>query len=191
MFAYLLLLAGVAHADSTLPIDSRPGTPFPGCIGKPAAEEPLYAEGLAAMARGGLADARRHWLQLIKEKPASPFVPDVYLRFGDYYFEQAQLDTATQFYRKVLLMAPTCASYAHYKLAWTAFQQADYKEALAEFARVLQDGSGTPARLKDSRHGLVLAFARAGHPQKARAFFNRVAPAYVDQMLAELREASR
>src|ERR1041385_867702 len=43
-------------------------------------------------------DARVFFLRLVKDYPQSRFVPDAYLSFGEFYFEQGDMDAAMKFY---------------------------------------------------------------------------------------------
>jgi tetratricopeptide (TPR) repeat protein len=182
----MFVLSSVGYADSTLPGPAVGEAVVARCTDVSASEEPLYAEGLRAYRDKKLPEARRSWVTLVKEKPLSPFLPDVFLHFGDYYFEQGDLKAALQFYDKVLQYPKVrCIPSVNLQRGHAFFNQASYEEAMMAFVRAIQETRDPSISLR-ARRGLVLSYAKVGHPAKARAFFTRIAPDHVDEMLGWL-----
>jgi tetratricopeptide (TPR) repeat protein len=182
----MFLLSSVAYADSTLP-GAAPGEPAAArCTDAPASEEPLYGEGLRFYRDKKLQEARRSWHLLIKEKPLSPLLPDVFMHFGDFYFEQGDLKAALAFYDKVLQYPKVhCAPSVNLQRGHVLFNLEQHQEAMMAFMRALNETRDPNVALR-ARRGLVLAYAKVGHPAKARAFFTRVTPDHADEMLGWL-----
>jgi tetratricopeptide (TPR) repeat protein len=190
----LTLLAGVAAADSSLPALPAGAAPdaAPACSDAAAETEPLYAEGRRLIAAGKPDAARATWFRLVKERPASPFIPDVYLRFAELYSTRGDLEAARQFYRRVLAFPELrCRAFTLTRLGRLEAARGDHTEALASFVRALDASDASPALAADARRGVVAAFARVGRPSSARAFFLRIAPAHADEMLRALAATPR
>ncbi len=82
--------------------------------------------------------ARPLFKRLIKDFPKSPFIPNAYLSFGEYYFQQKDLENALKFYDKVLTFTDsTVWGYAKYMEGWCYFNLGDFKQALATFVAVI------------------------------------------------------
>jgi tetratricopeptide (TPR) repeat protein len=128
--------------------------------------------------------AREVYLRLIKDYPASRFIPHAYLSFAEYYFSQGDMKASLQFYDRVTQFPPEKNSvygYALYKQAWAQYNLENYKEALKRFVDVIDFAKEHPeARdaenlAKQSRRELVLPYAAVGSPAKALDFFGRYA----------------
>jgi tetratricopeptide (TPR) repeat protein len=133
---------------------------------------------------------RKYFKRLIKDYPNSKFVPDAYLVFGEYFFEQGELDNALKFYDKVLSYPMSrVAEYAQYKRGWAMYNLSNYNDALADFAGVAR---GINEKLAaQARRDAVLPYARVGQPAKARAFFLQIARNDVDDLMQRLADAYR
>jgi tetratricopeptide (TPR) repeat protein len=132
-------------------------------------------------------DARKAYLRLIKEYPASMFIPDVYLVFADYYFEQGQMADAGQFYDKVLQFPKAKVyGYAMYKRGWVAGNLGDWRRALELFYETARAAGTEPLVAAGARSGLVRAYAEMGKPDMAHKTFQRVSAGDADGMLEEL-----
>jgi TolA-binding protein len=128
--------------------------------------------------------AREYFMRLIKDYPASKYIPDAYLTFAESYFDKGEVDRALKFYEKVEQFPKSSVyPYAVYKKAWCYVNLRDDKVALETFVAVLratQDERGgvNPAlrlALQDeSRKGIVRTYADVGAPSTAPAFFQRV-----------------
>jgi TolA-binding protein len=122
--------------------------------------------------------ARKHFQRLITDFPRSRFIPDAYLSFGDYFFEQREFANALELYAKVLETPDArVAPYAHYKVGWCHANQDQWQQALEEFValgKARPDGDASKRTLvSQARRDAVRAYTRVGLPEEARAFFER------------------
>jgi tetratricopeptide (TPR) repeat protein len=166
------------------------------------ADELLFDWASIALHSGDMPTGQEALLQLIREHPRSRFIPNAYAVFGDFKFDQGQFLDARRLYEKLMQWEePSVRAYALYRSAWCDLRdespEADATRALERFvqarrAAVRIEGSWgrrlADASLRDS----ALAYARVGRPDKARAFFTRLArdtDAPVDEPLRILAEA--
>lgn len=73
-------------------------------------------------------------------RPKSRFNSEAWVRIGEYHFDENQLGEAIAAYKKVLEMGPQENPYfdeALYKLAWTYYRADRFKEAIAQFDRLV------------------------------------------------------
>ncbi len=151
-------------------------------------DEPLYYLGLELQQMGKSADARRSFLQLIKEYPQSPLLPRAYLAFGEFFFEEALTDSskwefARRMYEKVVESPPEkneVWGYAQFRLAQVLAQMQDKPAALDACGKALQFSTkfgglriALPLGIA-ARRGFVLLYASVGKPRVAAQFFRRV-----------------
>lgn len=130
-------------------------------------------------------EAYQYFRKILERFPSSKYTPDALYHIGDYYFDKNQFDVALRFYEKVEEF-PKAVAYpmALYKQGWCFFNMGDYEEALKRFLRVIiyaksEDAKGLPFRLeleRDARQDLVRAYSAVGTPEKAIAFFEKIAP---------------
>jgi tetratricopeptide (TPR) repeat protein len=142
--------------------------------------------------------ARKYFKRLIKDYPSSKFLPDAFLSFGEYYFEQRDLESALKFYDKVLTYPNSRVfGYARYKEGWCYYNLGDFKQALATFVSVIemtQRGSGSSNKAnrlaleKEAKKDSVRAYSRIGTPDKAWPFFQRIGGSYAMTMMEQLGE---
>ena len=138
--------------------------------------------------------ARPIFRRLIKDYPQSQFIPDAYLSFGEYFFEDKQMEHALQFYEKVLQFPQSRVyGYAHYKEGWVYLNLQDYKKALETFVAVIteQNKSKDASRLslvKEAKKDAVRSYSYIGTCDKAWTFFQRVGETYAPTMLEQLGE---
>jgi tetratricopeptide (TPR) repeat protein len=153
------------------------------------ADYPRMDEVLFSLAFG-LSEIREHdqarevYLKLIQDYPTSRFVPHAYLSFGEYYFDEGDMEAALRFYSKVVEYPPENNSvygYALYKTAWAQYNNENFQGSLRAFVQVIEfatqnesaaDG-GTLAR--KARLELIMPYARTGSPNQALRFFRRYA----------------
>ena len=142
--------------------------------------------------------ARKYFKRLIKDYPKSRFIPTPSSSFGEYFFEQKQLEDALKFYDKVLQYPESRVyGYAKYKEGWVLLQprrlQAgarDLRErhrAEREAGRLEQQGQKL-ALGKEAKKDSVRAYARIGTPEKAWPFFQRIGGDYAMTMMEQLGE---
>jgi hypothetical protein len=90
--------------------------------------------------------ARMYFKMLIVEHPRSPLVPEAFLVFGDYFFDQHDYGSAHKFYDRVLQFPQSrVADYARYKMAWAALYERDCGAARTDFRRVADGKSSAIA----------------------------------------------
>ncbi|HEX4461074.1 MAG TPA: tetratricopeptide repeat protein, partial [Polyangia bacterium] len=140
--------------------------------------------------------ARKYFKRLVKDYPKSKYVPYAFFAFGQYYFDNKDLEAALKFYDKVLQYPDsTIFIYAKYYEGWVYFNLGDFKQALATFVNVIEisDKPGTPgakagksALSKEAKKDSVRAYARIGTPDKAWDFFRRIGGNYAMTMLEQL-----
>lgn len=140
--------------------------------------------------------ARKYFKRLIKDYPKSKFIPYAFLAFGDYFFDQKQLEDALKFYDKVMQFPDSpIYGYAKYKEGWVYYNLGDFKQALATFVAVVElsnkvSGPGSKSQKialgKEAKKDCVRAYARIGTPEKAWDFFRRVGGDYAMTMMEQL-----
>ena len=131
-------------------------------------------------------DARRVYLDLVKQFPQSTYLPHAYLAFAEHLFVEAQSDAsrfalAEQAYRKAAEAVPPPENavwgYAHYKLAYVYWNQGDTVRALVELQDVIEFATRFPSLPNAERLGvtarrdLVPVYALKGDPEKAFEYF--------------------
>ncbi len=145
--------------------------------------------------------ARKFFKQLIKDYPKSKFIPDAFLSFGEYFFDQKDIENALKFYDRVMQYPESRVfGYAKYKEGWCYYNLGDFKQALATFVSVVelsQKGGGTAhersnrlALAKEAKKDIVRAYARVpgANPEKAWPFFQRTGGQYAMTMMEQLGE---
>ncbi|MBL8623254.1 MAG: hypothetical protein JNK64_18220 [Myxococcales bacterium] len=143
----------------------------PGFAALAQADAVLYGLGGALRRTGDAAHARAAWQRLVKEHPASRYVPAAIVALADLAFDDGDLAAATALYPRAFA-DPTVGAYARYKRGWCAFNLGDGAQALADFldvARAGRDPLRTEA-LKDA----VRVYAQIGDAAKAAAFFRAI-----------------
>ncbi len=143
--------------------------------------------------------AREFYLRLIREYPASRYIPDAYLAFAQFYFDQGEVSAARKFYEKVIQFPKTTIyGYALYKRAWCDINLGDHKGALSTFVQVIQlartgqaggDRLANRALERAAQGDAVKAYARSGAPSdRAWEFCARVGGEQAPRMLEALAE---
>jgi tetratricopeptide (TPR) repeat protein len=135
-------------------------------------------------------NALKVYHELIQKAPSSKYIPSAYLAFGELFFGQAQGDAskfelAKQAYSEVIKYPPPdnkMYGYAHYKLAYVAWNQGDldpnnYAKSLGHFRKAIEFGVQY-ANLPNSqqvalaaRKDMIPVYALTGKPDKAFEFF--------------------
>jgi tetratricopeptide (TPR) repeat protein len=137
------------------------------------------------------AEAMKAYRALIQRFPDSPYVPDAWMAFGEYYFEKANkgdrsgnLKKALEAYRKAAdYKESSVYGYALYKQGWVQFNLGAYADALDLFRGVVYFGelptSTIPADrklalVKEARKDYVRTWPFVGTPEAAFEDFRRV-----------------
>ncbi|MCK6589564.1 MAG: tetratricopeptide repeat protein, partial [Polyangiaceae bacterium] len=149
------------------------------------ADEVLYYLAYEYEQAGQLGQARAVYLDLIQRFPKSKYLPNAYLAFGELFFNEAQGDPskwplAEQSYSEVVKYPPPdnkAWGYAHYKLAYVAWNRGDFPRAMSEFKKTIEYGAQYPkipnaAPLAASaRRDMIPVYALSGDPKRAFDFF--------------------
>ena len=152
--------------------------------GHPRMDEALYTLALLLEELNQRQRARQVYHRLLRDHPDSRYVPHAYLAFAEFYFADGRLDAARQFYERVTSIPPErndVYGYALYKLAWVRYNEEDFRGAMNDFVRVLEharaysDQPSSAALARQARREIVLPYAQVGRPDRALAFFRRVA----------------
>ena len=153
----------------------------------PRMDEALFYYAYTLQAAKLMKDARKVYHRLIKDYPKSKYIPDAYLSFADYFFEQNSLANAEKFYDKVLQFPKASIyTYALYKKGWVFLNMDRNQEALEVFYKVVQKTRGKKKQEtlnKAAKKDFVRAYAEIGKAQKAFKAFERVDKSYAFEML--------
>lgn len=120
--------------------------------------------------------------------PSCPFIPNAYLSFGEYYFNNNQVKAAFSSYTQVLRFSKsTVFGFALYKVGWCYYNLTQYRKALQIFARVILRARGIQMNggkfssreksvLKEALRDYVVTYSqlKTGAAADADADFNRV-----------------
>ncbi len=146
-------------------------------------DEVLFSLAFSLEESGEFDKAREVYLALISQFPASRFVPNAYLSFAEYYFNEGEMPNALKLYSKVLEYPPeknALYGFALYKSAWAHYNNDDFKESLSRFVNVIAFAEKYPnahdvANLqKQARRELVMPYSRSdARPDAAYSFFLR------------------
>ncbi len=141
-------------------------------------------------------EARSVYQRLIKEYPASQYIPDAKVAFGDYYFEMAgtepdkfkdHLENAAAEYKAVLTFPKSNVyTYALYKMGWVYLNLGKHSDALAVFYKVADLTKGDKkkeALNRTSKKDLVRAYSEVGNVEQAHKYFQKVDKKYAFDML--------
>lgn len=134
------------------------------------------------------ATARKVYFELKDKRPNSKYIPNVYLAFGELFFNEAQgdpskWDLAAQAYENVIKYPPPgnkIYGYAWYKLGYVAWNKGEFEKALNAFKKTIDFGknfSQLPgaSKIADSaRKDIVPVYALKGDPLQAYNFFHNI-----------------
>lgn len=88
---------------------------------------------------GQSAEARDLFAKLIVERPNSEFVPEAWIRIGEYHFDVNELDLARAAYGQAMQFEDSpYFDKALYKLAWTHYRQDNFDAAIRNFQRLVE-----------------------------------------------------
>lgn len=150
----------------------------------PKMDEVLFSLGFSLEEMKQFDKARRVYRQLIQHWPQSRFIPNAYLSFAEYYFQQGDMGAAQQFYAKVTETPPEqnkVYGYAVYKQAWCHYNLEDYRASLQSFVQTITFGQQHPQApgvtnlVRQARRELVMPYAQSRSPERALEFFRRYA----------------
>ena len=82
--------------------------------------------------------AVKTWLELIGRNIQTPYLAELYLRVGDYYFTTNDLQKAEEyFFKGVAFKEDVFYDKILYKLAWTYYRQSKFQEAVDSFVQLV------------------------------------------------------
>jgi TolA-binding protein len=149
---------------------------------------------------GSLWDLKRYkealkvYRRLIKEYPNSKYIPDAYLGFGEYYFENAKLDKALMGYKKVAeYKEAEIYPYALYKQGWCYYNLHEWDKAKEMFQSVVylydieSEVTGKKIEIrKEALNDFTLTYSHHGSASAAPRVFKRLAPKEAHDLLINL-----
>jgi tetratricopeptide (TPR) repeat protein len=149
-----------------------------------AGDEEIFKRANTLWDQGQQVEALKACKELIKNYPTSKHVPEAYLMFGEFYFDQAKLNKALMAYKKVAEFRNSKVyTYAIYKTGWCYYNLQEFKRALAQFAEVVkhcdkqESAAGKKSKLRtEALNDIVLVFSHTKEAKSAPAFFKRLAP---------------
>ncbi|RJO68933.1 MAG: hypothetical protein C4523_06580 [Myxococcales bacterium] len=143
------------------------------------------------------AEAVEYYKKLVREFPASQYVPDSWMAIGDYYFSHNNVYDALPAYEEVLKFENSKVfGYAKYKIGWCYFNLGKYRDSIETFKEVVawsidqEKQGGSAIELKEEAlKDLVMAFAEEGSVDEAERYFLEVGgKQYFRMMLVRLAE---
>ncbi len=160
----------------------------------PRTDEVLYFLGQNLMESGDEKRGLLAYKRLIDKYPKSKYLPDAYLAFGEYYFNNSkgkhdQLEKALDNYKNAAKYPDSTAyGYAIYKQGWCYFNMSDYENAMDRFRAVVlygklagekevESGKGNKKGLvKEARNDFVRAYERlaSSSPSDGRERFSKL-----------------
>lgn len=140
-------------------------------------------------------EARVFFHRLIKDYPQSKYIPDAWLAFAEYYFNEGDMGEALKLYDKVA-QYPDSSVYAYsiYKQGWCYLNLKEPQKALEKYVQVIKiaenkkDDANVRQLQKEARKDIVRAYASVGTPEKAWPFFQKTGGDYAPKMLEMLAE---
>lgn len=164
------------------------------------ATDPTAVE-LRPRARYGLADVERRrgdrramhdaLVTLVHDDPTHSLASAALVALADEAFEGGRLEEARSLYEQVVVRGGDERYYARYKLGWVALALDDAQAALAHWTSVATETRMDPrqrALAENAAKDCVIAYARVGRPEKARAFFRHIDPTQADRLVRRLAE---
>jgi len=151
-------------------------------------DEVLYYLAYEYEQAGDAKGARAAYYELIKKAPASKYVPNAYLAFGDLFYNEAQGDPqkwglAAQAYAEVVKYpapANKALGYAWYKMAHVFWNEGELDRSLDAFKRTIEFGVANPSlpgasKLAESaRRDVIPVYALKGNPAQAYNFLHGI-----------------
>ncbi len=152
-----------------------------------------YLLGFCLEKQGEMEESRNTFTRLIEKYPTSRFVPEAYIRLGEYYFDaigEAQaLEKAAEAYSKAATFKDhPLFDKALYKLGWTYYRMDAFDRAVDSFVQLVDyydqkskeagdDEAGGDLRTEALQY-MAISFAdeKWGNIAKAQELFGRIGP---------------
>jgi cellulose synthase operon protein C len=127
-------------------------------------------------------DAIRVFRQLLRDFPDTSYAPNVWISFGEYYFNNDDVDSALKAYRKATEYKDSGVyGYARYMVGWCHFNKDDKERALDTFLDVIDyakknpDEENSKALIREARKDIVRTYSEVGNPNRAIPFLQDMA----------------
>ena len=154
----------------------------------PKVDQALFFLGFNYFELGEPKKGQSYYEQLTKNHPKSLYVSESNFALGEYHFENERWKEALPYYSQVMEQKNNrLYSFALYKTAWCYYKQNQAKTGLKFLETVVLEGRKTKGQQDKSIGGvsrirlateaikdLILFFAEAGDPIRARAYFEDV-----------------
>ncbi|MBN1773142.1 MAG: tetratricopeptide repeat protein, partial [Deltaproteobacteria bacterium] len=140
--------------------------------------------------------ARTVYNVLIRDHQESQYVPNAYLSFAEYYFnDEGNMAEALRYYEKILgIPGNRVFGYSMYKRAWCLYNLQEYTKCLTAFEDVINYAQQNPENpdsdelLRTARLELPTAYAQTGRADQAWRYFERVGGDLTVRMMESLAE---
>ena len=151
-------------------------------------DDAFYNKGFLLEEMGRNDEANQIYLHIIEAHPESRYLPEAYMRLGEYYFHPPinDIPIAIDYYKKVLRFRDS-ARYdeALYKLGWSYYRLSEYPEAISYFTTLIEglriveqyDYQGLEVRAdlrEEAIEYIAISFIDFGGPTKVRAFLKQI-----------------
>ncbi len=144
-----------------------------------------YMLGYCLEESGNGEKAVKVWLELIDKKIETPYLAELYLRIGDYYFRTNDLLNSQKYYETGLAYKESdLFDKILYKLAWTYYRQSKYQQAIDTFTSLIlfademkKKGIDKGQELrKEALQYIAISYAdfEWGHVDKAIDYFQKI-----------------
>jgi TolA-binding protein len=120
--------------------------------------------------------------KMVELFPHSRFVPEAFLRRGEYYFDQDEMDKAVDAYKKVIEFTDSeLLDKAYYKLGWAYYRKDQFEMAIDYFRMVVDyyakrniAGEEADNLKNEAIEYMAISFADYGGLDKLKNYFKKV-----------------
>jgi tetratricopeptide (TPR) repeat protein len=150
----------------------------------PKMDQALYFLGYNYFALGEFQKGAQHYQRLVREYPRSPFVVESQFALAEFHFERDEWRQALGRYKEIMkLRRHRLREFSAYKAAWCHYRLGESREGIrlleaviVESRRASGDERVQRIRLEnDALRDLVIFYASGGDPERAVAYFSRLA----------------
>lgn len=151
-------------------------------------DDALYYKAFLSEEMGDHEKAQSLYLQLIETHPQSAYLPEAYMRLGEFYFNApgGSLDLAIDYYQKVKQSRNSPRYFeALYKLGWSYYRLSRFAEAISYFTMLVEQftdleknrpresGGGADLR-NEAVEYMAVCFLDYGGVSKANDYLNQI-----------------
>ena len=151
-------------------------------------DDAFYNIGFLLEEQGHPDSSKGFYIKIEKEFTKSPLLPDVYMRLGEYYFNQPQNDinAAVAYYEKVLAFRDSPRyDEALYRLGWGHYRKTEYSKAISYFTQLADDvervkphdplsNYSNPSLVDESIEYIGLSFIEYGGVNAAKTYIEKI-----------------